>query len=696
MSMKFMRRTVKRLRGFWRSGVSLRVSLMLMVVLGVCTPGVLLLAVEQQLAESAQQAHREQDEEALMRIGSLSMVEPSWELNQQSLVDVAASLLKSPQLVAVRFEHAMAKELDIELRSPTFTGALDLEVQKGQLIRRSEPVLRGTEQLGTLIVWFDAAYGDALLQARRTQMATLVTIQVLASLLLLVPVLVYRIFRPIKRLKEQTTTLLAQAEGMPHKKYFWSRRDELGMLGRHLSHVQSQLLKLYLQTRAQNDLLQKMALYDPLTGLANRTLFKDLVQREMQHAKRGEEPFGIFFIDLDRFKTVNDSMGHAAGDAVLVEVAKRLKDALREVDAVCRQSGDEFLVLLRQLEHWGFLAEVAKRVLLSIEAPVSTPAGNTRVSASIGIAIFPQDGEDVETLIKSADLAMFDAKAKGRARYGFFHSDLNAKLQTNLELDQQLANAVACNEFVLHYQPQVNAESGELVGVEALVRWQHPVRGLLYPGTFIGIAEESGRIADIGTWTMQEACRQMAEWKANGLNIGCMSVNVSALEFRDHRLLESLQSALRRSGLAPSELELEITESVLMAETETSQSIIERMREIGVGLAIDDFGTGYSSLSYLKRLRPNQLKIDQTFVRDACTDGDTRAIIRGMVGLATALGLNVVAEGVETAEQWSFLRQCGCQTLQGYYISRPLSVAQFQDWMNRRKSTASLTAPTEP
>ena len=307
-----------------------------------------------------------------------------------------------------------------------------------------------------------------------------------------------------------------------------------------------------------------------------------------------------------------------------------------------------------------------------------------RVSASIGIALFPEDAQDFETLVKHADIAVYQAKTLGRARYSFFHSELNFRLQASLELEQQLAHAIAHGELVLHYQPQVDAKTGRLVAVEALVRWQHPTRGLLFPGQFIGLAEESGKIAEMGVWTLREACRQLADWKARGIQVGNMAVNVSALEFRDHRLLDSLQAALDASGIAPSELEIEITESVLMAETETSQRIIERLRQLGVGIAIDDFGTGYSSLAYLKRLRPNQLKIDRSFVNDADVDSDSRAIVRGVVGLADALGLNVVAEGVETVEQQAFLRESGCHTLQGFYIARPLAVEALEAWMASR------------
>jgi EAL domain-containing protein (putative c-di-GMP-specific phosphodiesterase class I) len=252
-------------------------------------------------------------------------------------------------------------------------------------------------------------------------------------------------------------------------------------------------------------------------------------------------------------------------------------------------------------------------------------------------------------------------------------------------LEQELAHAIKAGELVLHYQPQLDAISGALSGVEALVRWQHPTRGLLYPAHFIAMAEESGLIAEMGVWTLNEACRQLAAWKSQGLHMGCMSVNVSALEFRDHRLINSLQATLADHGMQPSELEIEITESVLMVETDTTQRIIERVRALGVGIAIDDFGTGYSSLSYLKRLRPNQLKIDRSFVNDSGHDNDSKAIINGVIGLAKALGLTVVAEGVETVEQLEFLRECGCHTLQGYLLSKPLPVPALEDWLQNRK-----------
>nr|WP_315471807.1 EAL domain-containing protein [uncultured Rhodoferax sp.] len=676
---------MKRLRSRLREGLPLRHTMMLVVVLGVALPAVLLLTLEQQLAEKSQKVLLAQSESALMKIGSVSIAEPMWAVDRVALEAAAARLLESPQVVAVRIQDLLSNAPEMERTRPEFEGRLDKSTEAGKLTRRTQSITRSGEPLGTLIVWFDASYGQGLLQARRDQMLMLVALQALAILAVLMPVLVSRVLRPIERLKEHASALLDHSrDAGPGQVFVWRRQDELGMLGRHLGQVQEELRDLFHQLGNKNLQLQQMAFYDQLTGLPNRSLFIDLVQREMLSAHRHQQQFGIFFIDLDRFKAVNDSMGHAAGDALLIEIARRLREVLRDIDVVCRQSGDEFLVLVRDIAHWEALGELAQRVLRKIEVPVVLANAPVKVSASIGISLYPEDGQDFETLVKHADIAVYQAKTLGRARYSYFHSELNSRLQANLELEQELSHAIGDGQLVLHYQPQICSRTGEMVAVEALVRWQHPSRGLLYPAQFIGLAEESGQIAEMGVWTLREACRQLADWLARGVHVGNMAVNVSALEFRDHRLLDSLQAALDSSGIPPDKLEIEITESVLMAETDTSQRIIERLRQIGVGIAIDDFGTGYSSLAYLKRLRPNQLKIDRSFVNDTETDSDSRAIVNGVVGLAHALSLYVVAEGVETAEQCDFLRGIGCHTLQGYWISKPLTVEALEDWLQRR------------
>ena len=687
--MSWHHRLLGRLRLRWRGGLPLRYTMAAVVVLGVTLPGLVFFAVEQRLAEKSQNALLERSENAFMAISRVSIGEAMWAIDRNALDAALNRILDNPQVVAVRVDDALAGTSSMERRRAGYSLSLAEETDARRLRRLEQRVDRSGETLGSVTVWFDMAYGQNLLLQRRSEMLLLVALQVLASLMVLMPLLVSRVLKPIERLKEQASALLERTPAQAHAPFVWRRNDELGLLGRHLGQVQVQLRELFAQLQSKNEQLQQLALYDHLTGLPNRALFTDLVQREILLARRTQQQFAVLFIDLDRFKAVNDTMGHAAGDALLVELARRLREVLRDVDVVCRQSGDEFLVLVRNVEHWEWLGEVADRILQVVEGPVGLANGAARISASIGIARFPDDAEDFEPLVKCADIAMYQAKSLGRARYSFFHSELNAQLLAHMELEKQLAQAIRGGELVLHYQPQVDAVSGVLVGLEALVRWKHPERGLLFPGQFIAVAEESGLIAEMGVWTLREACRQQALWKARGLQVGTMAVNVSALEFRDHRLLDSLQAALQESGVSPGELEVEITESVLMAETDTSLRIIARLHELGVGIAIDDFGTGYSSLSYLKRLLPTQLKIDRSFVRDADTDSDSRAIVTGVISLAKALGLNMVAEGVETEQQRQFLRDAGCHTLQGFLIARPLAVDALEQWMENNIGTTT-------
>ncbi len=687
--MSWHHRLLGRLRLRWRGGLPLRYTMAAVVVLGVTLPGLVFFAVEQRLAEKSQNALLERSENAFMAISRVSIGEAMWAIDRNALDAALNRILDNPQVVAVRVDDALAGTSSMERRRAGYSLSLAEETDARRLRRLEQRVDRSGETLGSVTVWFDMAYGQNLLLQRRSEMLLLVALQVLASLMVLMPLLVSRVLKPIERLKEQASALLERTPAQAHAPFVWRRNDELGLLGRHLGQVQAQLRELFAQLQSKNEQLQQLALYDHLTGLPNRALFTDLVQREILLARRTQQQFAVLFIDLDRFKAVNDTMGHAAGDALLVELARRLREVLRDVDVVCRQSGDEFLVLVRNVEHWEWLGEVADRILQVVEGPVGLANGAARISASIGIARFPDDAEDFEPLVKCADIAMYQAKSLGRARYSFFHSELNAQLLAHMELEKQLAQAIRGGELVLHYQPQVDAVSGVLVGLEALVRWKHPERGLLFPGQFIAVAEESGLIAEMGVWTLREACRQQALWKARGLQVGTMAVNVSALEFRDHRLLDSLQAALQESGVSPGELEVEITESVLMAETDTSLRIIARLHELGVGIAIDDFGTGYSSLSYLKRLLPTQLKIDRSFVRDADTDSDSRAIVTGVISLAKALGLNMVAEGVETEQQRQFLRDAGCHTLQGFLIARPLAVDALEQWMENNIGTTT-------
>jgi diguanylate cyclase (GGDEF)-like protein len=526
-----------------------------------------------------------------------------------------------------------------------------------------------------------------MLAARRTSTLQLVALQVLLATAILLTVLYRRLLGPIQRLKRQASDIALRAELRPRP---WARQDELGQLGTHLNEVHGQIHALFAQLEAQKAALEAVALHDPLTGLPNRILFAELTQAAVAQARRDNGRLALLFLDLDRFKAVNDALGHAAGDELLIALALRLKQTVRESDVVCRHSGDEFTLLLRDAHSWDEVAATADRLLKAIEEPLAIRGHDFGVSASIGIALFPDDAADHDELVRHADAAMYAAKRMGRARHSFFRSEFNSHVLATLQLEKELAAALEHDQFVLHYQPLVAAEGGSVLGCEALIRWQHPVRGMVQPGQFIGAAEQSGFISELGGWTVRAACAQIARWKQEGLPFGTVAVNVSALEFRHHRLVDTLTQALADFGVAPHELEIELTESVLMTDTDTTQRIVERLHGLGLRLVVDDFGTGYSSLSYLKHLRPSKIKIDRSFVRDLPTDDDDRVLVRAIVQLARTLGIAVVAEGVETEAQREFLCGIGCNVLQGYLISRPQPAADFAAFVRSRATVDSL------
>jgi diguanylate cyclase (GGDEF)-like protein len=441
---------------------------------------------------------------------------------------------------------------------------------------------------------------------------------------------------------------------------------------------------LFGQLEAQKAELEKVALHDTLTGLPNRALFRELTRSAVAAAQRDGGRLALLFIDLDRFKAVNDSCGHAAGDALLVALSERLKAVVRAADVVCRHSGDEFTVLLRDASQWSEVASTADRLLKEIEKPVALGTAEVGVSASIGVALYPEDALDHETLVRHADTAMYAAKNLGGARCSFFRSEFNVHIMASQQLEQELRHALTHDEFVLHYQPQVDAVSGELLGCEALIRWMHPRRGMVPPLDFIGVAEQCGLIGDVGTWAIRSACAQIARWKKAGVRFGSVAVNISALEFRNHRLVDTLTGAMAQFGVHPHELEIELTESVLMTDTDTTRLIVARLHALGLPLAVDDFGTGYSSLAYLKHLRPSKIKIDRSFIRDLPGNEDDRVIVQAIVQLAATLGIRVVAEGVENGAQRDYLQRTGCGLLQGYLISRPQPAEGFQHFVSAR------------
>ena len=416
--------------------------------------------------------------------------------------------------------------------------------------------------------------------------------------------------------------------------------------------------------------------YDPLTQLPNRALLQDRAQVALAVAQRNQTQVALLYIDLDRFKNINDSLGHAIGDRLLQEMATRLRTHLHPDDTICRPGGDEFICLLPNIDDQA-AAHVAQRILAMVAEPLLIDGQRLSLTASIGIALFPENGADLARLSQCADSALFRAKAQGRSNFQFFAQQMHERANEVLRIENDLRRALENNELLLHYQAQVDATSLKIVGVEALVRWQHPELGMVMPGRFIPVAEESGQIRELGNWVMYRAMQQNADWKAAGLPIVPVAINLSALQFKDDSLCDIVVDALRVSGLAPAMVELEFTEGIVMGDSTFTIDMVARLHALGVALSIDDFGTGYSSLSYLKRFKIDKLKIDQSFVRDIHLDPDDAAIVTAIIGLARSLGFRTIAEGVETQSQLDFLRAHQCDEIQGYFYSRPVPADEF-------------------
>jgi len=420
-----------------------------------------------------------------------------------------------------------------------------------------------------------------------------------------------------------------------------------------------------------------LAQHDFLTGLPNRLLLTERFSHAIGLAQRHKKQVGLLFIDLDNFKHINDSLGHAVGDMLLQSVANRLVASVRVTDTVCRQGGDEFVIMLDEIGQPQDTAHVAETLRAALDMPHLIGGHELHVNLSIGISIFPDDGTDVDTLMQNADTAMYHAKASGRNNYQFFKADMNTRAVRRMLVEGSLRRALRQGEFLLHYQPKIDLASGMMTGAEALIRWQDPDLGLVMPAQFVPIAEENGLIVPVGRWVLREACRQVQAWLDAGLPAVPVSVNISAAEFRHEGFLEGVALILKETGLAPHYLELELTESILMHDVESSASVLEALKAMGVQLAIDDFGTGYSSLSYLKRFPIDTLKIDQSFVRDIVTDADDATIVDAVIGMGRNLKQRVIAEGIETHAQLEFLQARQCEVGQGFHFSHPVSAEAF-------------------
>ena len=448
------------------------------------------------------------------------------------------------------------------------------------------------------------------------------------------------------------------------------------------------------ETRRYQAELERDASHDALTGLANRSLLRRRLREAMANADISNRQIWVVFLDLDRFKAINDSLGHKARDSLLQILAQRLGQIVRDTDTVARLGGDEFVIVMRETEQDTISTTAVSRILEAVAEPMAVEGHQLVLTCSVGIAVYPTHAQDPEQLVEYADVAMYSAKQSGRNNFQFYDAALNERALARLMLESALRIAVERNEFRLHYQPQVDLKNGCIVGMEALIHWRHPTLGIVPPTEFIGLAEESGLIVQIGEWVLREACRQNKAWQTAGLGLLRVAVNLSPRQFAHPDLVRSIDSILAESGLAPRYLEIELTENLIMMEITRAVDILMQLKANGIQLSIDDFGTGYSSLSYLKQFPIDVLKIDRTFVKDIGTDPDDEAIVKSIIALAHSLKLHVIAEGVETAEQLAFLAQHDCDEFQGFYFSRPLAPEVFtrllQEQVSQRSAAETL------
>ena len=439
--------------------------------------------------------------------------------------------------------------------------------------------------------------------------------------------------------------------------------------------------------------IRHLAYHDVLTGLPNRVLFEERLRLALAQARRSRTKVAVMFLDLDRFKLVNDTVGHTGGDQLLQEVAGEFSDTIREGDTVARVGGDEFTFLLPGIERAEDATAAAERILQRVRKLRTVAGQEFRVTTSIGITVFPRDGGTADVLMRNADTAMYRAKERGRDNYQLYTPAMKASLQEMLALENDLSHALERNELFVLYQPLVRIDSGSIVGGEALLRWQHPQRGLVGPEEFIPLAEETGLIGPIGEWVLQTACQQAKEWHDSDLSPIRITVNVSARQIEQPGLVRAVANVLADTGLPPQRLQLELTEGAVMRQVDSVTSALAKLRSMGVGISVDDFGTGYSSLGYLKRFPIETIKIDRTFVRDVATDQNDAAIVTTVIAMARGLNLRVVAEGVETEAQLGFLRENKCDEFQGFLVSPPVSPPQFEALVRQRQGRQARVLP---
>lgn len=492
----------------------------------------------------------------------------------------------------------------------------------------------------------------------------------------------------IKRL-DFLRTLLEAHENGEDLDIVGNRRDEFGKLA-------EALVGMFRAMRESEARLANLAQRDSLTGLANRSLFKERLNHDLSLAERTGGIVGLMLLDLDNFKDVNDTLGHDVGDHLLQRTADVLRECARRSDTVARLGGDEFAIILSDVDNAASVTRLANRIIQALSRPQRIGSHEIHPGTSIGITIYPQDGREPDVLLKNADLALYRAKAEGRGNFQLYRHELHLRAMERNAIERDLRNALTEEQFTLHYQPKVDLRTGLVTGAEALVRWNHPERGIIPPNMFIPVAESNGFIVELTRWVLEEACRQNRIWQADGLPTISIAVNVSAIDLRRSDLTDHVASTLIRSGLSPQHLELEVTESMVMRDVDFVIGTLRRLRSLGVGIAIDDFGTGYCSLAYLKRFPVKRLKIDRSFVRDMLEVRDGYAIPKVIIDLARSLGVRVVAEGVETAQQVDALQRLGCDEAQGYYLGRPAPAEEFAEFLRHYRVPFETPDTSEP
>jgi diguanylate cyclase (GGDEF)-like protein len=570
------------------------------------------------------------------------------------------------------FQGARDGGVTSELTHRNQFSAFDRVIENRDLLSTYIPVRHAPE--GPVVAVFEV-YDDVtpfLARISQTRQSVIIGVGTILCLLYGVLFVIVRhadgVIRRQYRERESAEAALREAQATLERRVA-ERTAELASANRGLEVE-------IVERRLADQRVVHMAHHDALTGLPNRTLLIDRVQQAIARANRRGGKLGLLFLDLDRFKNVNDSLGHAMGDQLLQAVSARLTACLREGDTAARLGGDEFIISLPDVADGAEAARVAARILAELAKPFTVSGHQLPAEASIGIALYPDDGDNAQTLMRNADTAMYHAKESGRANHQFFSTQMTERVSRRLSTETSLRRALERGEFALHYQPLVELASGRIDGAEALVRWPQPDRRLVSPIEFIPVAEETGLIVPLGEWVLREACTQAQAWQARrpGLRI---AVNLSGRQFRQKDLVGMIEQVLRETGLAPTLLELELTEGILMHHAEDTVHTLARLDEMGVRLAIDDFGTGYSSLSYLKRFPIHTLKIDRSFVQDISTDPDDAAIVTAIVAMARGLNLSVTAEGVETKQQAVFLRSLSCDLAQGYHFGRPMPEMDF-------------------